>query len=144
MVLMSTYRNSRFVSKDFLHGPVMRFRALGEYYFQRAWNGTLNWTLPGEYRLYAVMIPFIYFYHRWHQEHKLDIDHVEKAMIMRWGGTLEEVRKLSAKDQLRVRCFTDIEKLYSAYGPKDVNVQPEGDSLPGKGLYKKAGEGHHH
>ncbi|EPY24160.1 hypothetical protein STCU_02371 [Strigomonas culicis] len=145
MVLFSTYRSARLVDKAFLMSPVMRMRAFADYHFQRAWNGTLMFVIPGDYRMWAVYIPIIYFMHRWQSEHALEIDLVEKSLINRWGGSVEAVRKnLSPQDQLRARSFTDIEKLYSAYGPKDVNIQPAGDTLPGKDLYKQAGgHGHH-
>lgn len=143
MVLFSTYRSKRIVAPGFLNGPVTKMRAFADYHFQRAWNGSLMWAIPGEMRLWACGIPVIYFVHRWHNDHSLETDGVEKAMIMRWGGTLEDVRRLSPQDQLRVRSFTDIEKLYSAYGPKDTTIQPPGDTLPGKDYYNKAGSSHH-
>lgn len=116
--------------------PVMRARALVDFYFQRNWSGSLVWVLPGDMRMYAVMIPVIYFIHRWHTDHTLDTDGIEKAIILRWGGSLEEARKLSPQDQLRVRAFCQLEKLFSAYGPKDTIIQPPGDTLPGKDFYK--------
>ncbi|KAK7194559.1 hypothetical protein NESM_000373600 [Novymonas esmeraldas] len=141
MVLFSTYRSKRIVAQGFLNGPVMSVRAFTDYYFQRAWNGCVQWAIPGEMRLWACGIPVIYFIHRYHSDHSLDPDNVQKAMIQRWGGTLEEVRKLSPQDQLRIRAFTDLEKLYSAYGPKDTIIQPAGDLLPGKGYYHASGSG---
>lgn len=144
MVFLSTYRSSRLVARNAFLPQVMRLRAFADYYFQRTWNGTLNWVIPGEMRLWATIIPMIYFIHRWHTDHTLDADGVEKALIMRWGGTVEAVREnLSAEDQLRARSTCDLEKLYSAYGPKDLVIQPPGDPLPGKDFYNKNGHGHH-
>lgn len=103
------------------------------------------WVLPGDMRLWAAIIPMIYFVHRWHTDHSLDADGVEKALIMRWGGSVEALRNnLSAEDQLRARSTCDLEKLYSAYGPKDLLIQPQGSLLPGKDLYKTANSAHHH
>ncbi|EPY39198.1 hypothetical protein AGDE_04730 [Angomonas deanei] len=118
-------------------------RAFSEYWFQRAWNGSLMFFIPGEYRLWAVCIPIIYWVHRWHNDHTLETDGIEKALIQRWGGSVEAVRQnLTPQDQLRARGFVDLEKLYSAYGPKDAIIQPLGDTLPGKDLYKKHGDHH--
>ncbi|KPA79649.1 putative mitochondrial hypothetical protein [Leptomonas pyrrhocoris] len=144
MVLFSTYRSKRIVAKGFLNGPVMQARALTDYYFQRAWSSCAQWVVPGEMRFWAAGIPTIYFYHRWHEDHSLAVDGLEKALIMRWGGTLEEVRKLSPQDQLRIKAFADLEKLYSAYGPKDTVIQPAGDLLPGKDFYHKHNQHGHH
>ncbi|CAG9575181.1 conserved hypothetical protein [Leishmania major strain Friedlin] len=145
MVFFSTYRSKRIVAPGFLKGPVMASRAFCDYYFQRAWSGCVQWAIPGEVRFWACGVPVIYFIHRYHNDHSLEPDFVEKAMIQRWGGSLEEVRKLSPQDQLRIRVFTDIEKLYSAYGPKEIIIQPPGDLLPGKDYYHKSGAaGAHH
>ncbi|CCW70962.1 unnamed protein product [Phytomonas sp. Hart1] len=137
MVLFSTYKAQRILPNSFLKQSVLRARAITEFYWHRPWNGTLMWLLPGDFRIWAVAIPIVYFFHRWHNDHVLDHDFCEKAMIKRWGGSLEEVRKLSPQDQLRVRSFIELEKLYASYGPKDLVVQPQGDSLPGKDYYQK-------
>lgn len=139
MVFFSTYRSSRLVAPNFFREQVLRMRAFGDYYFQRSWNGSLMWVIPGDMRLWATIIPMIYFIHRWHTDHSLDADGVEKALILRWGGSLEALRKnLSAEDQLRARSTCDLEKLFSAYGPKDLLIQPAGDPLPGKNYYNNA------
>lgn len=144
MVFFSTYRSKRLVAPGLLIPQVNKARALADYYFGRAWSGSLQWALPGDMRMWAVGICFIYFYHRWHNDHTLEVDNYEKSLILRWGGSLEAVRRnLSPQDQLRARSFVDTEKLYSSYGPKDIIIQPAGDPLPGKGYYHTEGHGHH-
>lgn len=135
MVFLSTYRSTRLVSHTFLQRHTQKVRAVADFYFSRPWNGSVSWGIPGDGRVWAVCIPLIYFIHRWHNDHTLERDIMEKSMILRWGGSLEEARKLSPQDQLRVRSFVDLEKLYSSYGPKDAIIQPAGDTLPGKHYY---------
>eukprot|EP00796_Vickermania_ingenoplastis_P009310 gene9310-6549_t len=131
MVFFSTYRSSRLVAPNAFRSQVLRLRAFADYHFQRSWNGSLVWVIPGDMRLWATIIPMIYFIHRWHNDHTLEVDGIEKALIMRWGGSVEAVRaNLSAEDQLRARSTCDLEKLYSAYGPKELLIQPPGDPLP--------------
>lgn len=144
MVFFSTYRSTRLVSPFFMQKNYLKVRAFADYYFQRTWNGTLMWVIPGDVRLWVTCIPMIYFIHRWHNDHTLEKDGVEKALIMRWGnGSVEKVREtLSAQDQLRARSTCDLEKLFSAYGPKDLLIQPPGDPLPGKDFF--GAKAHHH
>lgn len=137
MVFFSTYRSARIVGPGTLTPQVNKMRAYADNYFGRPWSGSLQWALPGDMRMWAVGISFIYFYHRWHNDHTLESDNYEKSLILRWGGSLDEVRKLSPQDQLRARHFVDTEKLYSSYGPKDAIIQPAGDLLPGKDFYKQ-------
>lgn len=145
MSFFSTYRSSRLLGRNTCREQVLRLRAYTDYYFQRSWNGSLMWVIPGDMRLWAAIIPMIYFVHRWHTDHTLDADGIEKALIMRWGGSVEAVRQnLSAEDQLRARSTCDIEKLYSAYGPKELLIQPQGSLLPGKDYYMKGDSAHHH
>lgn len=56
-------------------------------------------------------------------------------MIKRWGGTVEDMRKLSREDQLRARTFTEVEKHYASYAPKDLIIKPLGNPLPGPDYY---------
>lgn len=144
MVFVSTYRSTRLIARHAFRDQVMRLRAFGDYYFQRTWNGTLMWVIPGDVRLWATVVPLIYFVHRWHNDHTLETDYIEKALILRWGGSVEEVRKnLSPEDQLRARSTYDLEKLYSAYGPKELLIQPPGNPLPGKDHYASSHSGAH-
>lgn len=144
MVFISTYRKDRFVAKTFmmgLNGPVMRFRAWGDYCWQRAWNGTLNWGVPGDVRFYITCLPFIYWCHRWHNDHQLDKDNYEKTLMKRWGDDVETVRKtLSPADQVRAITFAHVERYYSVFGPK--TIAPPGCPLPGKDFYGKHAEHH--
>ncbi|CCW64363.1 unnamed protein product [Phytomonas sp. EM1] len=143
MVFFATYKSKRILPPSFLMKSVTRARAITEFYWHRAWNGTLMWLIPGDFRIWAFAIPIVYFFHRWHNDHMLEHDFCEKAMIKRWGGTLDEVRKLSPQDQLRVRSFVELEKYYASYGPRDLIVQPPGDPLPGKDYYQDNANLHH-
>lgn len=143
MVFISTWKRDRFVAKTFLMGPVLRFRSIADYCWNRPWNGTLQWGVPGDVRFYLVCAPIMYWFHRWHNDHNLDADTYEKTLLKRWGDSVEAVRStLSPADQVRALNFAYIERYYSVFGPK--TIAPPGCPLPGKDFYQKDGHNAHH
>jgi hypothetical protein len=143
MVFISTWKRDRFVAKTFLMGPILRYRAFADYCWNRAWNGSLQWAVPGDVRFYVTFVPFMYLCHRWHNDHNLDGDSYEKTLLKRWGDDVEMVRKsLSPADQVRALNFAYIERYYSVFGPK--TIAPTGCPLPGKDFYQKDGHSAHH
>lgn len=143
MVFISTWKRDRFVAKTFLWGPILRYRGVADYCWSRPWNGTLQFLVPGDVRFYIVCLPTIYFCHRWHNDHNLDIENYQKALLKRWGDSVESVRStLSPADQVRALNWIYVERYYSAFGPK--TIAPAGCPLPGKDFYQKDGHSAHH
>eukprot|EP00758_Cryptobia_borreli_P012453 Tbor_TRINITY_DN5749_c0_g4::TRINITY_DN5749_c0_g4_i2::g.20973::m.20973 len=131
MVFLSTYKNSRLVSKTFLKPHTDKFRAVTDYIFNRSWNAQFCYIVFGEVRLYCVLVPFIYFYFRYHHDRVDMIESFDKVLIKRWGGTPEEVRRqLSPGEQVIARNYHYLEKFHSFFGPKDLIYKPLGCPLP--------------
>lgn len=131
MVFLSTYKSSRVVGPNLFKAGTLKARAFTDYYFNRTWNMQFAYIVFGEYRIWMVIAPFIYFFHRYHVDRIDSIESNEKVLIKRWGGSVDEVRKnLTPAEQLIARAYHDREKIHSFFAPKDFYVAPEGCPLP--------------
>eukprot|EP00744_Colponema_vietnamica_P004747 GILI01007025.1.p1 GENE.GILI01007025.1~~GILI01007025.1.p1 ORF type:complete len:149 (-),score=34.85 GILI01007025.1:138-548(-) len=132
MVFLSTYKSSRVLGPNAFKSGALKARAVSEYYFQRSWNMQFVFIVFGEYRLYMVLVPFIYFFHRWHVDRIDSIEETEKVLIKRWGGSVDAVRKnLTPAEQIISRAYHERERYHSFFAPTEFYVAPEGSPLPG-------------
>ena len=99
-MLFSTYKSTRVVGNEFLRAPVLKFRAFIEAYCCRSWACGAH-VIPTEIRWLISAAIVIQYMSRWNSWRVAQED-VEFTMIKRWGS-VEEVRKLSKDDQIRVR-----------------------------------------
>ena len=136
-MFFSTYKSSRLLGRDAFRAPVMKLRGLSEYIGLRPWNSYFYFILPGDVRILIVGMTLMYFPRKWFVDHQDSSEYNDKSMIMRWGGTVEEVRKNlpSAADQVRAKMYWEFEKNHSFFLPKTWYVKPEGCPLPGPELY---------
>eukprot|EP00658_Telonema_sp_P-2_P017440 TRINITY_DN16778_c0_g1_i2.p1 TRINITY_DN16778_c0_g1~~TRINITY_DN16778_c0_g1_i2.p1 ORF type:complete len:136 (-),score=50.44 TRINITY_DN16778_c0_g1_i2:429-836(-) len=131
MVFLGVYKNNRLVSNTFLKPQIDKFRAVGDYCIHRAWNAQFAFIVFGEVRIYAVLVPFIYFYFRYHHDRVDAIEQTEKSVIERWGGSVDAVRKnLTPGEQVIAKNYAELEKYHSFFGPKDLIIKPAGCPLP--------------
>ena len=137
----STYKSSRVLSRDFGMSYVMKWRGLAEYVSNRPWNNWFYFIVPGDVRIIIVGLTVSYFPRKWFVDHQDIGELANKTVLMRWGNSVEEVRKnLSPADQVRARQYHEWERVHAFFLPKNCFIKQDGCPLPGPELYPK----HHH
>ena len=132
-MFFSTYSNSQLLGKSFFPKSRQFMSDTGSYWFQRSWNFNFHFLLQGDIRFYITFIPFTYWYHRYFVD-RVDVsESLEKAVIMRWGGTVEEVRKvLTPAEMVIAKNYNSMEIWYATYSPQHMLRKPLGCPLPGQ------------
>ena len=134
----STYKSSRVLSRDFGMTYALKFRGLAEYISNRPWNNWCYFIIPGDVRIIIVGLSISYFPRKWFVDHQDSSELASKTVLMRWGGSIEEVRKnLSPADQVRARFYHEYEKHHAFFLSKNLYIKQDGCPLAGPELYSQ-------
>ena len=128
-MFLSPYKNSRVVSREFLKPNVLKFRAIGEYFFGRSWAH--GWQIYSPDARFVIGFSCIWYFCQRYFHSTIENDEYDRVVIKRWGGSVDSVRtQLTPADQARARAYIQFEQNHAFFVPMWLLNKPEGLDLP--------------